>query len=94
MHVDAKTRNARNEHSTRFIYWGTIATDRLLGVLPFGSLWLPALSKMSRIAPTVGKNINLRIYADYDSLRTYQIRSVQQAREDVLTEGATNASIP
>ncbi len=93
-HVDVKTRNAWNEHSTRFIYWGTIATDRLLGVLPFGSSWLSALSSMSRIAPTVGRDINLRLYTDHESLRTYQVRSVQHAREDVMTEGATNAPVP
>lgn len=94
MHVDAKTRNAWNEHTRRFIYWGTIATDRLLGVLPFGSLWLPALSKMSLVSPTIGRDINLRIYADHESLRSYQIQSVQSAREDVLTIGTKNASIP
>lgn len=93
-HVDVRTRNAWNEHSTRFIYWGTIATDRLLGVLPFGLSWLSALNRMSRIAPTVGRDINLRIYTDHESLRTYQVQSVERAREDVMTDGATNAPLP
>lgn len=38
--VDVKTRAAWDEHVTRLIYWGTIATDRLLGILPFGRQWL------------------------------------------------------
>ena len=64
-HVNVRTRTAWDEHVTRFIYWGTIATDRLLGVLPFGKQWLTALGEMSRISPTIGKDINLRIYSDY-----------------------------
>src|SRR5436190_1208070 len=48
-HVDAKTRIAWNEHVNRFIYWGTIATDKLLGILPFGKEWLSAVNQMTRI---------------------------------------------
>ena len=40
---------------------------------------------MSRQAPTIGREINLRIYADYESLRAYQVHSVTRAREEVLT---------
>src|SRR5436305_4853257 len=36
LRVDQRTRIAWDEHAKRFIYWGTVATDRLLGVLPFG----------------------------------------------------------
>lgn len=93
-HVDAKTRAAWDEHVTRYIYWGTIATDRLLGILPFGKQWLGALTTMAQISPTVARDINLRIYSDYESLRTYQILSAQRARDDILTKGGTDASIP
>jgi hypothetical protein len=90
-HVDARTRAAWDEHVRRYIYWGTIATDRLLGILPFGKQWLDALNKMAHIAPTIGRDINLRIYSDYESLRAYQLQSAQQAREEILTEGGTSA---
>jgi hypothetical protein len=92
-HVDARTRIAWKEHSTRFIYWGTVATDRLLGILPFGSDWLSALNIMSGIAPTEGRDINLRIYADYESLRAYQVHSVERAREDVMAGGTLDAPV-
>jgi len=91
--VDARTRIAWDEHVTRFIYWGTIATDRLLGILPFGKQWLNALSTMSRQAPTVGRDINLRIYSDYESLRAYQVQSALRARQELLSGGETNATI-
>ncbi len=85
--VDHKTRAAWDEHGTRLIYWGTIATDRLLGILPFGKKWLDALALMAQTNPTVGREINLRIYSDYESLRAYQTISVQRAREESLVKG-------
>ncbi|MBZ0158737.1 hypothetical protein [Candidatus Methylomirabilis sp.] len=93
-HVDAKTRVAWDEHVKCYIYWGTIATDRLLGILPFGKKWLAALTTMAQTSPTVGRDINLRIYSDYESLRAYQIWSAQRAREDILTKGEADAPIP
>jgi hypothetical protein len=72
--VDQKTRIAWDEHVNRYIYWGTIATDKLLGVLPFGMPWLKATSAMALVEPTKGRDINLRIYADYEALRAYQTR--------------------
>jgi hypothetical protein len=82
--VDNRTRIAWDEHVKKYIYWGTIATDRLLGVLPFGLDWLKATSALSQLEPTVGRNINLRIYADHDSLRNYQVNSARSARDSLL----------
>ena len=83
--VDARTRTAWDEHVTRFIYWGTIATDRLLGILPFGKQWLRAIGAMTGCVPTLGREINLRIYTDHESLRAYQILSALRAREGMLS---------
>jgi hypothetical protein len=78
-----KTRIAWDEHVSKHIYWGTIATDRLLGVLPFGIDWLKATSKMGTIDPTQGRSVNLRIYADYEALRAYQAVSVKRMRDSL-----------
>jgi hypothetical protein len=86
LQVDTRTRIAWDEHVNRFIYWGTIATDRLLGVLPFGLEWLKATAHMSSIAPTEGRDVNLRIYTDYEALRSYQITSVKHVREALYTK--------
>jgi hypothetical protein len=85
--VDQKTRNAWDEHVKRFVFWGTIATDHLLGVFPFGKRWLDALGAMSRRQPTIGRDIRLRIYQDHDSLRAYQMVGVRSARDELLAEG-------
>lgn len=76
LRVDARTRNSWNDHVKRYIYWGTIATDRLLGVLPFGKEWLAATIAMSLEPSSLGRTINLRIYTDYDALRAYQVHGV------------------
>jgi hypothetical protein len=83
--VDTRTRIAWDEHVNRYIYWGTIATDKLLGVLPFGLEWLKATGGMSLVDPTKGRDINLRIYADYEALRAYQMISVKNVRESLYT---------
>ncbi len=79
--LDRKTRIAWDEHVGRYIYWGTIATDRLLGVLPFGLQWLEATSQMALVAPTLGRTVNLRIYSDFDALRAYHIQGVRSLRD-------------
>lgn len=84
LRVDTRTRIAWDEHVRRYIYWGTIATDRLLGVLPFGLQWLNATSHMAQLSPTLGRSVNLRIYADYDSLRAYQLQSVKALRDSLI----------
>lgn len=81
--VPEKTKNAWDEHVSRLIYFGTIATDRLLGVLPFGMDWLKATSKMGTVNPTQGRSVNLRIYADYEALRAYQAISVKKVRDSL-----------
>ena len=94
MKVDHKTLVAWDEHVTRLIYWGTIATDKLLGILPFGKQWLDALSVMAGVAPAAGRDINLRIYSDYEALRAYQQLSVQHARDESIVKDQINAQIP
>lgn len=82
--VDVRTRIAWDEHVRRYIYWGTIATDRLLGVMPFGLQWLKATAEMGQVPPTVGHSVNLRIYADYDSLRAYHEQSIRLLRDSQI----------
>jgi predicted nucleotidyltransferase len=84
LRVDLRTRIAWDEHVRRYIYWGTIATDRLLGVLPFGLQWLQATTEIAQFSPTLGRTVNLRIYADYESLRAYQIQGVRTLRDSNL----------
>lgn len=84
-----RQKSAVRDHRSRLIYWGTIATDRILEILPFAAQWLSALSEMAGMDPTAGREINARIYRDFDSLRAYQLRSVHNAREDLMSNEGT-----
>lgn len=85
--LNRRQRESARDHERRLIYWGTIATDRILDVLPFSTPWLKAFSHMAGINPTTERNINARIYRDFESLRAYQLRSVEKARSNIEVEG-------
>lgn len=66
------------DHTERLIYWGTIATDKILPILPFKMEWSDAANLMRTIAPTTDRDINFRIYKDFESLRAYQIYGLKK----------------
>lgn len=74
-----------DDHIKRLIYWGTIATDKIIGILPFGKEWLIALSQMANISPTEAREINVRIYRDFESLRAYQVNNLEKIRNQLLS---------
>ncbi len=76
--------NAITEHRDRSIYHGTIATDRIVHILPFGQTWVNAMNEMRRINPTIDREINFRIYKDFEALKSYQSLSVIKAKDLLL----------
>lgn|SRR3990172_4556058 len=77
-----------DDHVTRYIYWGTIATDKILSIMPFGKIWSNAIDEMKKIDPTIDKDIKLRIYKDFECLRYYQSSNLKKLR-NILLEGET-----
>ncbi|WP_415887696.1 hypothetical protein ACMXYO_06375 [Neptuniibacter sp. QD37_6] len=75
------------DHVQKYIYWGTIATDKILPYLPFGKKWADALDKMAQEHPTQGRNIKARIYKDFESLRAYQVNNLKNLRTQELEKG-------
>jgi hypothetical protein len=55
-----------------------------LPYLPFGREWLEALAMMTATDPKSGRRINLRLYRDIESFRTYHLRSVKDAQGRIL----------
>lgn len=76
--------NAITEHRERFIYHGTIATDRIVHILPFGKEWVNAMNEMRKIDPTKDRDINFRIYKDFEALKSYQIMGIIKAKDQLL----------
>jgi len=63
-------------------------------LLPFGKTWQRALDFMSEIHPTVGREVKLRIYKDYDSLRSYQASNIERLRNELGDTEKMDAVIP
>jgi len=88
-------RTAVIAHQKRYVYWGCIATDRLLPILPFAQKWLAARSALAAMEPTVERDINFRIYKDFRALRGYQLIGLQKLRTTLLDpEGGYSAELP
>lgn len=79
-----KARTAVDQHRSKYVYWGTIATDKLLGHTPLATEWVPALDAMSTVEPTKGREIKARLYADFDSLRAYHAQGIESLRQKLL----------
>jgi len=82
--LQPKEKFAIEDHRTRLIYWGTIATDKIIQILPFANEWMNAINEMQKIPPTLDKEINFRIYKDFEALRAYQNASINKLKDNLL----------
>jgi hypothetical protein len=78
--------NSIIEHRLNYIYWGTIASDRLLWILPFADTWATALENQKKIPPIGNREIHARIYKDFEALRSYQTLYLSKLKEQLLSE--------
>jgi hypothetical protein len=76
------------EHAPNYIYFGSIATERILSALPFGPQWAQAIERAKRREPTVDRDVKIRLYRDVESLRRYQMRSIRMTRDRAIKEAA------
>jgi hypothetical protein len=79
-----KQKTSVDDHVNRLIYYGTIATDKILPILPFGKEWTIALNAMTKEEPIDSRVINIRIYKDFKSLRDYQTNNLEKLRQTLL----------
>ena len=83
---DAKMKEAIKDHRQRLIYWGTIATDKILPLLSFGPFWNDIINESKIIPELDSRDINFRIYKDRISIRRYIGESVKKCRDIILGE--------
>ena len=82
--MPAVVRDAIRDHKKHYVYLGVIATDQILVHLPFGPDWQRHIASMAKDAPTIGRNINMRLYHDSDALRFYHIEGLLRIRNQRL----------
>jgi hypothetical protein len=83
--ISRQAKIAIEEHRKNYVFTGTIATDSFLALLPFGKRWQNGLDEMGTHAPTVGRDVKLRIYRDYDALRYYHMTGIKRLQEALLS---------
>jgi hypothetical protein len=85
--TSARQKLAWEDHENRMIYWGALEADRLLPLLPFGAVWVPASAAASTDA--IGnREVKFRIYRDAGALRMYHekgVRRLQKKLEEART---------
>jgi hypothetical protein len=69
------------EHAPNYVYFGSIATERILSILEFGPEWADAIAATQQRIPTNDRDVKIRLYRDVDALRRYQIRSISMTRD-------------
>lgn len=79
-------KNSIIDHRQRLIFHGTIATDKIIQILPFGKEWMNAMAEMKTVTPTLNRDINFRIYKDFEALKAYQIIGVTKSRDYLLSK--------
>lgn len=84
--LNRKQRASLNDHKERLIYWGTFDTKHLLPKLPFGKQWFEAFEQMTMQEPTRDRDINARIYRDFESLSAYHANGMRKLREITTSE--------
>lgn len=84
--LNGKQKASVFDHRKRLIFWGTFDTKHLLPKLPFGKQWLEAFETMTAIVPTRDRDINARIYRDFESLSAYHVNNMKKLRDELAEE--------
>lgn len=84
--IQPKMKEALDDHRQRLIYWGTVATDKILPLLSFGSQWDKIINE-SKVYPALeDRDINFRIYKDRLSIRNYLTTSISKLKSELLED--------
>lgn len=75
--LKSKEKYAVNQHRHHFIFDGTIATDWVLPLMPFGKEWGALLAELSNEPVFGGRDIHFRLYQDHKSLVDYHVYNVK-----------------
>lgn len=78
-------------HRKSLVFDGAIATDKLLRRLSFGPKWSSGLGQAGTREPTIGRSVKVRIYRDFESLREYHVRNINELKLRLASAGVESA---
>jgi len=78
--LDTAGQGAVSEHRDSHIFWGMIATDKILSVLPFGKDWIRAAVRIAQQGPMEGRDVKFRLYRDSYSFVAYHLNGLRKLR--------------
>lgn len=81
------------DHRERLIYYGTIATDKILGLMPFGEQWLEAIGELQKNDLFADREIKFRLYRDHESLRAYHINNFESKISEIVNVKAESITL-
>ena len=81
------------QHRSHFIFDGTIATDFILPLLPFGAQWGAVLTAISNEPVFGGREINFRLYQDHKALIDYHVKNVKNNMPTMLGVNAQEVTL-
>ena len=79
-------RAALDDHRKRLIYWGTIATDKILPLLSYGVEWEKIMKTTPMPNQLQDHDMNFRIYKDAASIRNYITLSIEKSKLALMEE--------
>lgn len=72
------------EHRNRYIYWETIALDKIIGIMPFAKEWLETIESLKRLENLNNRNIAFRLYRNPEALKRYHINNLKTNQTSIL----------
>lgn len=75
--LKSREKYAVKQHRQHYVFDGTIATDMILPLMPFGAEWGAVLASIRNEPVFGGRDIHFRLYQDHKSLIDYHVNNVK-----------------
>ena len=91
--LNDKEKHSYKAHRNYYIFDGTIATDKILHLLPFGPQWLNVIGKLRNNPVFQNKELNFRLYQDHKSLIDYHVHNLKKNMTKLLDVQPTSITL-
>lgn len=72
------------EHRNKYIYWETVALDKIIGIMPFAKEWMETIERLKSLENLNNRNIAFRLYRNTEALKRYHINNLKTNQTSIL----------